>query len=834
MKENIADKAYILVSTLIESSQPPAVLEELTEELRSLQAKIDVVVIAKAFGASKIIRKLRLPASKESALGQFNLHQINKYIYWKEHSIGSIAVLYKTPIPGELQARLAVENAVERFIEYLQKVHHIAALEESDRHVRLFIPGDNKPDFGELWKLFVEKVAFSTYGDSRHQLPGLLQTFVLMMNSVTLADRGFSTLDIPIVTQDQANVLAALYYAVFKNTHKRQQDRRAKINKNIESLDQEDLTEKDKIKVEKEIGRDEDMQAKEAEKYTDNFQKFVVEEFRKQAQLWEESRQYQLELDGQNLNAKEKKAIQKKQDKANSKITFTEPFIRQRLAAISDENKDPFIFIDDDQKKNPTIFKAAQELSRHFTKTATDQISAVKGDIFAKCILEMYRLLDDVNYAKLTPLLTEQPAIQEIRSASDDGRDFCYACGCAISKTEASWKVARFMFERPYQRRQSSANEGQPLVCSSCAALSFASPLKVSDKSIILRLDSQSQPNSDHESSDQKLKDYIRMLTSKEVHLCAGRYIVLTANKVTKNGKDVYVSKKLGELQFSLAKVASTFPLDVLKSFKFSLFMQSSEPVSLRSRDLVFIKGIMDGYFQPIVLSGQEINMRLGEAIRYVQQDLPYLAEYTLLTKSPAIPNSYELERVRESYWQIFNQDTIHTSGDSMEKRQKLYQDVAALTGILFPFANKLDREPQAQIPAEKEKEQKDIDREISKLIEQVADSTSFCYYATLGVNKKVQAFLYKGRDNHFIYQQAKALLEAIGLEEREEIDETKNATRLQLYADDISKVYAHFAGADEYSSEREWKELTYQLKLSLYTRFPRLVRKLKTTETTK
>ena len=828
MKQSTTAQAHILVSTLLEASQPSGISEKLTEELQALRAEVDVVAIAKAFGASTVVRKLRL--SRKPAIEQVELHQKDGYVYWKEHSIGSVAVLYKTPIPGELQARLAVESTTERFVEYLQKVHHIAALEESDRHIRLFIPGEGNRNFQQLWRSFIEEIAFSVYGNNRHQLPGLLQTFVLMMNSVTLADRGFSTLDIPIVTQEQANVMAALYYAVFQNTYKRQTYRQRKIEDNVQTINKGELLDKDRIKAEKEIARDEEMQAKEADKYAKNFQKFVIRVFREQKLLWQELRQYEVEINDEKLTVKEQKAVQKKRDKVAGKVIFTEAFVQKRLLIVAREDKDPFSFILSDEELNPSLFSRIQKISERFTKTATDQISAVKGDIFAKCILEMYRLLDTSEYATLPPLLTEQPMLGEVRSAGDDSKEFCYGCGCAISKAEPSWKAARFMFERPYQRRQSSANEGQPMMCSSCAALSFISPLKVSDKSIILRLDSQIQPDGTSKASEQKLKDYIRMLASKEVHLCAGRYIVLTADSVSKNGKDVHASKKLGQLQYSLAKIAATFPLDVLQSFNFSLFMQSSEPIRLRSRDLILIKGVMEGYYQPVILPKQEINTPLGEAIRYVQQDLPYLAEYTLLSRAPAIPNSYELERVREIYWQTFKQNISNMTGDNMEGRAKLYQDVAALTGILYPFARKLDRAPKATEPKEKEKEQKDIDREVSKLIEQVTDATSFCYYATLGVDKTVQAFFYKGRDNHFIYQQAKDLLGKLGIEDRETINEAKNATSLQLYADDISKVYAHFASEGEYASEREWKELTYQLKLSLYTRFPKLVRKTKAT----
>lgn len=833
MNRLATNQAKMLVSTLLEPQSPSSIESNMTLGLQGLQSEVDVISIAKSFGASRIVRKLRLQSSQENSSAEpVELRQSSGQVYWKDYLIGTTTLLYKSPLPGELQARLAVESTIERYLEYLQRVHHIALLEESDRHVNLFIPRQDKPDFNELWKDFVEKVAFSIYGDSRHQLPGLMQTFVLMMNSVTLSERGFSTIDVPIVTNDQANILAALYYAVFRQTHKRQVDRQIKIVSNIEKLTDDGLSEKEETKLKKEISRDEEMQLKEAEKYKKNFQKFVIGAFSEQAQLWQDIHHCESKLSDENLNQKDRKACQKKLNKATKGIVFSEIFVRQRLVALSKNDGDPFASILADKSEHRDLFEPVIGISKRFKKTATDQISATKGDIFSKCLLEMYRLIDDPIYVALPSLLTEQPDSSTIRSAGDDSRDFCYSCGRSID-AKSSWKVARFMFERPYQRRQSSANEGQPPICNSCAALSFISPVKVSDKSIILRLEARSQSEYRQESSEQLLKEYIRMMTSKEVHLQSGRYVVIAADRT--GGGDT-ASQKLGKLQFALAKIASTFPIEVLKSLRFSLFMQSSEPIALKGRSLVFIKALMDSYYQPIVLSGKEVNLKLGEAIRKIQQDSPYLAEYILLPKSPANPDQYALEQAREIYGEMLRKEVETDIGVDMEtlKRARRYQDVAALTGLLFPFAKKLDKEPQAKGQKEKEKEQKSIDREISKLIEQVVDATSFCYYATLGVENKerVQAALFKGQDTHFIYEQAKALLKTIKVEnseEREIVDPKKSSTRLTLHADDISKAYSYFA-ENGYSTDREWKELTYQLKLSLYTRFPRLVRKQKTT----
>jgi hypothetical protein len=115
----------------------------------------------------------------------------------------------------------------------------------------------------------------------------------------------------------------------------------------------------------------------------------------------------------------------------------------------------------------------------------------------------------------------------------------------------------------------------------------------------------------------------------------------------------------------------------------------------------------------------------------------------------------------------------------------------------------------------------------ITLLIEKVNDPVAFCYYATLGdeTKKEVKARLWKNSDNYFIYEKTKTLLEVLGIVDREKEDESKRVW-LQLYADDVLNAYTHFSDK-KYAQEKDWKELTYNLKLSLYTRFPELVRKI-------
>lgn len=820
-----ANQARILISTLAAGALPAETAKDILLELVK-HPESNAIAIAKTFGCPKIIRNLTITTKDElAANSSLKLEEKNNQIIYQSQIIGRTQILYKSPLPGELQAKLAIESAIDRFLEYLQKVLYIVVLDESDRHVRVFIPVTKEPaNFSELWKKFLEEVAFSAYGNTIHKLPGLVQTFIVMLNAVTLSGRGFSTLDVPILTQEQANVLAAWYYAVIRDVRKRQEKRQQDIEVLKRQLDNPELSDKDRKSKAKELQDKEAMQEKEAKKYTEYFQKAFTKSLEEQNAAWQEFSVIQEELANSGLAKTEQRKLQKQQDKLSSKLVFSQEFIQQKLKLIQEAEGNPFKFVQLDEKQNSDTFKNIAAIAKNFDKRATDQINSTRGDIFTQCVTEMYRLLElKSTQFEPTPetLLTERFVMPEMRSPGDDSKEFCYSCGVALDPKTARWQVLRFMFERPSQRRQSSSGEGRPHICSSCSALAFASPLKITEESIIIQLDA-----ANNDASELKIKDYIRMLTSKEIHLSAGKYLILASDR-TSGGE--LASQKLGQMQYAIAKVASIFPLEVLTDFNFSLVIQGTQSITLASRHLIFVKGLMDCYKQSTVISGKDINMTLGDAVRYMQQDLPFLADYTL-TKTSSFSTDLHLEKVREMYWERIHKD-VKLKGDSMDsdnqlpKRARLYRDVAALTGLTYAFAQSLESTAKSLMKAE------DAEREVSKLIEKVDDAIAFSYYATLGDQKKtsVQARLYHNPDCDFIYSQTKELLNQLGISERENKDD-KGKLYLQLYADDVTRAYQQFATAKDYAQEKDWKELTYNLKLSLYTRFPELVRKLKST----
>ena len=240
---------------------------------------------------------------------------------------------------------------------------------------------------------------------------------------------------------------------------------------------------------------------------------------------------------------------------------------------------------------------------------------------------------------------------------------------------------------------------------------------------------------------------------------------------------------------------------------------------------------------------------------------MPYLAEF-IVSGVPDYNLKFEnkiwLESIRELYWKQINEDVRNQkrskgvysmSETTMSKRAKIYEDVAALTGLLYPFIEwaefliKKDKEMEEKRKQGKKEQdnldektidkiKKEVAREISKIIENVKDEHFFTYYASIGDQDrtKIKATLKRDRDTYFIYDQTRKLIfEKLKISEDIEVKKDGVAS-LNLTLDDIKNAYTYFANDPLYTDkqgDKNWRDFTYRLKLSLYTRFPELVRKL-------
>lgn len=148
-----------------------------------------------------------------------------------------------------------------------------------------------------------------------------------------------------------------------------------------------------------------------------------------------------------------------------------------------------------------------------------------------------------------------------------------------------------------------------------------------------------------------------------------------------------------------------------------------------------------------------------------------------------------------------------------MNDKAQMFRYVAALTGLLSGFCDFVDSRCGRGSDTAK--------REVSKLIEEVTDPYQFCYRATHNLSGEM-ATLYRNPDNYFCFDEAEKLLtglEGVNLSERQIISEQKTRA-LRVYFDDVRHAYAMLFET-AYKSDKEQKDFTTELKLSLAAKFP-------------
>lgn len=163
-----------------------------------------IVQTARRLRASQLIRAInRISFHKGDAYDHVQLiinTSEDGSVLIGERRIGTLLTLFKPTLPFEAQARIAYEVFFDRFFEQLALKYKVVVTQDNVLSTELFVPERVTFDLGVLWRETVKDL-FS--------VEGLRRTFIALVNSVKLTNRGFSALDVPILGDDQALVLAA-------------------------------------------------------------------------------------------------------------------------------------------------------------------------------------------------------------------------------------------------------------------------------------------------------------------------------------------------------------------------------------------------------------------------------------------------------------------------------------------------------------------------------------------------------------------------------------------------------------------------------------------------
>lgn len=688
-------------------------------------------------------------------------------VAFKTQSIGKIYDYQRIVLPQEMQIRIAYDSLAERFLTFLQQEKHAICLFENTFTISLFVP---HPDFQleKEWVRFIQQFAYSAQE--------LYKSFTLLVNSLKLTDRGFGYVRFPPATKQMAHWLAAFYIATLRERVLRNADNYRNANTAL-------------------------------------------------SKAQESVKRYQDQLKADSLTEKKRASIESKLGSERENLNEAKQALKSALKVNQAEFNQ--ILSELRNQTDTADLNYAERLSRQFNRTGSMQFSygtvKLKSQGGKSSIEDI--IVEILNEPIALPSCPFVPlgAIPEIivRNAGDNAKNLCYSCGRPLPAKERHQQANRFVLGDPSQRLQSGGSQAQPNVCGECLTVAFACPVKLTSGAIIAQL-------APRDETDQlfSIENQLRMLTLGELNLMAGHYLLINCREFVGSGNNrTLVSEKIGQVQYTLWRVACILPADALKTMKFTLFTGGVE-ISLKARHLVWLS-LLNEIFSPNLVVEQRDNIPLGQAIRLIEKDEVIAAIYKMVTVDPdkreanqLWETSYRekrvLEELREKHCTLLEQPPEKGEKPKMNQA-RLFRHVAGLTGLTYAYCD--------YVRSEVNKDEKlDTEREVSKLIEKVTNPNFFNYTASEPLTG-TRAMMFRNDDNYFCYDQAKCLLTEelnLDLSNRGESISERGQLQLPIYFDDIVNAYTTLF-EEYYKSANEQHKLCYQLKLSLYAKFASL-----------
>ena len=720
--------------------------------------------------ALRVIRYAERQLKNESLgtkLGKLSV-DADKIVLFKDRKIGKIYSYYRTVLPQEMQIKIAYDSLIERFMGFLQRKKFAIRLFENDLTIQIFVP---QIDLNAEFDLSFEWEEFIKFAYSEAEL---YKSFTLLVNSLELTNRGFGYVRFPPATRAMTHWLAAFYIATLRERVLRNADNYKNANDAFR-------------------------------KARDNVKKC------------------QDQLNTNSLTERRRTSIEVKLDDENQKLNNA---MQDRGYALRVNQKElDRILPGLRDQTNTTDFDHAKRLSHQFNRTGAMQFSY--GTVKLKSQGGKSSIEDtivEILNAPIVSLNCPFVSINEIpniivRRAGDDAKNLCYSCGKPLPAKQKHQQANRFVLGDPSQRLQSGGSQTQPAVCGECLTIAFGCSIKLTSGAIVLQLAPSKQIDRSF-----SIENHLRMLTLGELNLVAGRYLLINCQEYVGSGNSrTLVSEKIGQVQYTLWRVACIFPVAALRPMKFTLFTGGAE-IPLKTRHFVWLS-LLNEIFSPNLVVGQRDNIPLGQAIRLIQKDEVISAIYRLVTAEPteakqlsdwSYSEKRSLEELREKHCELLKDEQSSKGNKLMSKQAEFYRDVAALTGLTYAYCDYLRGELR-------KKENPDtVQREVKKLIEKVVNPSFFNYEAS-DVLPGTRATMYCNDDNYFCYAEAKRLLEdtlKLDLSDRQGRTD-KGQESLTIFFDDILNAYA--AISQKYYRKAQQRKLSYQLKLNLHAKFASL-----------
>lgn len=300
------------------------------------------------------------------------------------------------------------------------------------------------------------------------------------------------------------------------------------------------------------------------------------------------------------------------------------------------------------------IIHQLEHLAQPFNRTAVWQVGRnAKAEQLINCLEELLCLRPE-DYHIILPLLQLDPFPIQMWAAGDKEKDICYSCG-KVLKSRQSLTANKLVFSAPSQRPQSSFSESEPIICYDCAAIGFASPIKLVNSGIVATF----RPR-DSQADVYQVEDYIRQFTLAELNLVAGRRLLISSDEVISR-RDGWepLSSALGAVQFAHYKLARLLPVEAFQRYQVLIScggIGGDREIELQSRHLIWLRLLLERFNFPSATRRDQnnsqrwiLNQVVADAIRYVMEDQVTYAEYVLSCEYPDIAG-----------WRHYQADKLH------------------------------------------------------------------------------------------------------------------------------------------------------------------------------
>ncbi len=403
----------------------------------------------------------------------------------------------------------------------------------------------------------------------------------------------------------------------------------------------------------------------------------------------------------------------------------------------------------------------------------------------------------------------------------------CSACGEPVVKKDTLERKAVFLKDSDERLQSATDKDKLSRYCKRCVATVFLCPVKLTPETLTVRFGAK---NLFIENAVQlELRKYVAQ--SLNVH--AGNFIGLHIQEFV-NRKPL--NQIWGAFHYSLWKMAVTFPPTLFaQGFSVEVF-PGEEKFVLPRWALWFVSSLAewDKVFDRACYIQKEYRTPFSQFLRLVSRKKVFQAFYVLISDQ-VVNSSYDKSWKMNALQEIWSQfeDVLKQHIDKEEKMPiPDYPKIAGFAGLLLPLAERVQS-------AKKKEDDKKI--AVGKLLEEIDRPIQYAYTAARESGSTDFVFV-KRPNNRFFFEKAVALLKWAGedVEALKEEGEKKAAElaekseklawidkageKLFVCSDQIARVTAALVSENEkpYENEADWRAFAYQVKLALWSMFPR------------